>query len=75
MVLFWIPIIMRHLIFRVPKRDHSFDNHPHTKGLVAKNPSREVPRSVCSPALTSPPQCPSEKTGLLLKEFIGCRAV
>ena len=20
---------MRHLIFRVPKRDHNFDNHPH----------------------------------------------
>ena len=28
MVLFWIPIIIRHLIFRVPKRDHNFDNHP-----------------------------------------------
>ena len=24
---FWIPIIIRHLIFRVPKRDHHFDNH------------------------------------------------
>ena len=22
------PIIIRHLIFRVPKRDHHFDNHP-----------------------------------------------
>ena len=31
MVPFWIPIIMRHLIFRVlyPKRDHNFDNHPY----------------------------------------------
>ena len=28
LVLFWIPIIIRHLIFRVPKRDHNFDNHP-----------------------------------------------
>ena len=25
---FWVLIIMRHLIFRVPKRDHNFDNHP-----------------------------------------------
>ena len=29
MVPFWIPIIIRHLIFSVPKRDHNFDNHPH----------------------------------------------
>ena len=29
MVPFWVPIIVRHLIFRVPKkRDHNFDNHP-----------------------------------------------
>ena len=28
LVPFWIPIIIRHLIFRVPKRDHNFDNHP-----------------------------------------------
>ena len=27
MVPFWVPIIVRHLIFRVPKRDHNFDNH------------------------------------------------
>ena len=27
MVPFWIPIIIRHLVFRVPKRDHNFDNH------------------------------------------------
>ena len=24
------PIIIRHLIFRDPKGDHSFDNHPYT---------------------------------------------
>ena len=29
MVPFWIPIIIRHLIFRVPKRDHKIDNHPY----------------------------------------------
>ena len=30
MIPFWIPIIIRHLIFRVPpqKRYHNFDNHP-----------------------------------------------
>ena len=28
MVPFWIPIIVRPLIFRVPKRGHNFDNHP-----------------------------------------------
>ena len=29
MVPFWIPIIIRHLISRDPKRDHNFDNHPY----------------------------------------------
>ena len=30
MVPFWIAVIIRHLIFRVPKkRDHNFDNHPY----------------------------------------------
>ena len=28
MVPFGVPILIRHLIFRVPKRDHNFDNHP-----------------------------------------------
>ena len=28
MVPSWIPTIMRHLIFRVPKKSHNFDNHP-----------------------------------------------
>ena len=28
MVPFWLPIIVPHLIFRVPKTDHKFDNHP-----------------------------------------------
>ena len=27
MVPFWIAIIIRRLIFRVPKRDHNFDSH------------------------------------------------
>ena len=25
---FWVPIIIRHLLFKVPKMDHNFDNHP-----------------------------------------------
>ena len=29
MVPSWIPSIIRHLIFRVPKRDHNIDNHPY----------------------------------------------
>ena len=29
MVPFGIPIIIQHLILRVPKRDHNFDNHPY----------------------------------------------
>ena len=29
MVPFWVPIILRHLIFRVPKKGHNFDNHPY----------------------------------------------
>ena len=28
MVLFWIPVIIRHLLFQVPRRDRNFDNHP-----------------------------------------------
>ena len=32
MVPFWVPIIVRHLIFRVPKKDHNFDNHPYIGG-------------------------------------------
>ena len=27
---FWIPIIIRHLMFRVPKKGHNFDNRPYT---------------------------------------------
>ena len=34
MVPFWIPIIIRHLIFRDPKRDHNFDNHPYSGSPV-----------------------------------------
>ena len=29
MVLFWILSIVRHTVFRDPKRDHNFDNHPY----------------------------------------------
>ena len=29
MVPFGVPIIIRHLLFRVPKRDHNIDNHPN----------------------------------------------
>ena len=30
MVPFWVPIIIRHLIFRVIKTDYNLDNHPST---------------------------------------------
>ena len=29
MVTFFVLIIIRHLVFRRPKRDHNFDNHPY----------------------------------------------
>ena len=29
MVPFWVLIIILHLIFRVPKRGHNFDNYPY----------------------------------------------
>ena len=29
MVPFWMPTVIRHLIFRHSKRDHDFDNHPY----------------------------------------------
>ena len=28
MVTFWVPIIIRHLLFGDPKRDPNFDNYP-----------------------------------------------
>ena len=31
----WIPIKIRHLIFRVPKRGHNFDSHPY-RGYLPK---------------------------------------
>ena len=32
---FWVPIIIRHLLFRVTiKRDPNFDNHPYTEALI-----------------------------------------
>ena len=50
---FWIPIIIRHLIFRVPTRNHNFDNHPYTcfefwaQGLGCQNPaSTKVPSTL-----------------------------
>ena len=33
MVPFWVPIITRHLVFRVSKRDSNFDNHPHDRTM------------------------------------------
>ena len=33
---FWIPNIIRHLIFRVPKRDPNFDNHPYEPYLMLR---------------------------------------
>ena len=36
-ILSWIPIIIRHLEFRIIKRDHNFDNHPYrVQGLGPK---------------------------------------
>ena len=36
MVPLWVPIIIRHLLFRVPQRDPNFDNHPY--GLAILRP-------------------------------------
>ena len=40
MVPFWVLHIIRHLLFRVPKRDPNFDNHPcvsvYATGLEAE---------------------------------------
>ena len=47
MVPFWIPSIVRHLIFRVPKRDHNFDNHPH-----ARDPPKTAHSAQASSTLT-----------------------
>ena len=47
MVPFWVPIIIRHLLFRVPKRDLNFDNYP------CKLPNQSLLfRDVTSPCYT-----------------------
>ena len=33
-VLFWVPIIIRHRLFRDPKRDPNFDNYPYTYNFL-----------------------------------------
>ena len=44
MALFWIPIIIRHLIFRVPKMEHNFENHPY---MYLNNCSSDRPSEGC----------------------------
>ena len=34
MVPFWVPTIIRHLLFRLPKKRHNFDNHPDKELLL-----------------------------------------
>ena len=36
MVPFWVLKTIRHLVFRGPKRDHHFDNHPYVCGLWSR---------------------------------------
>ena len=53
---FWIPIIIRHLIFRVPKiRGHNFDNHP-IRGLGQSDGANKTS------SFLSPKTCKTEKT-------------
>ena len=52
MVPFWVPIMIRPLILKVPKRDHHFDNHPYAG--VAQHERFAVPkrsRLPCKPRL------------------------
>ena len=39
MVPLWVLNVTRHLVFRVPKRGHNFDNHPYSKkgGFYSRN--------------------------------------
>ena len=58
MVPFWIPIIIRHLVFGYPRRDHNLDNHAF---MCEEN------ASLCcvadfSQALTAAPQASLRKT-------------
>ena len=36
MVPFWVLSIIRHLVFRIPKREHNFENHPYR--VLNRNP-------------------------------------
>ena len=40
MVPVWIPIIIRHLIFRVPKKDQTFGDHPYVVGEHKARPNQ-----------------------------------
>ena len=58
MVPFLVPIIIRHLLFRVPKRDHNFDNHPDLKvwALHATSPEDFLGDALTSAAGKRPDQ-------------------
>ena len=40
---FGVPIIIRHLLFRVPKRDPNFDNHPYMKAPIQQGRRLQQP--------------------------------
>ena len=48
MVPSWIPIIIRHLIFRVPpKRDHDFDNHSYGYVIKEVQSNKQFEKNQC----------------------------
>ena len=51
---FLVPIIIRHLMFRVPKKDHNFDNHPYLGGGQFK--VELEPQGKVSEKLSQPPK-------------------
>ena len=40
MVPFWVSNIIRHLLFKVPKKDHNFDNYPYKTTSQTMKPER-----------------------------------
>ena len=51
MVPFWVPNIVRHRLFRVPKRGHNFDNYPYVASACGPASSLLHRRSTWAPGL------------------------
>ena len=69
---FWVPDIVRHLIFRVPEKAPYFDNHPHdTCGHEFPESLRpELVRTLSRKSYTMRPSTGGMKIGRMKDPFL-----